>query len=120
MNKKTVVIGASINPSRYSYLATIRLLKNGHRVALVGSRKGVIEDIEILTGQPAIEDVHTITLYIRASLQQPLYNYLLSLKPKRIVFNPGTENSELSAMAQKQGIETLNACTLVLLSTGAY
>ncbi len=121
MNKgTTLVIGASENPSRYSYLATLRLMEKGYDVALIGLRKGNIDGIEILIGQPIIENVTTVTLYIRKELQPPLYDYIFSLKPSRIIFNPGTENREFSEKANALGIETLNACTLVLLSLGSY
>ncbi|MBL0342824.1 MAG: CoA-binding protein [Bacteroidetes bacterium] len=120
MNKKTVVLGASENPTRYSFLATIKLLQKGIEVVPIGLRKGSIQGIEILTGQPKIENVHTVTLYLRAELQQPLYNYLISLHPSRIIFNPGTENTELERLAQQNGIETTNACTIVMLSIGDY
>jgi uncharacterized protein len=119
-NKKTVVIGASENPSRYSYLATARLAAKGYQVIPIGLKKGKISDVQILTGTPEIPDVHTVTLYMNASRQEPLIDYILSLKPKRIIFNPGAENDELAEKASKQGIETLEACTLVMLSIGAY
>lgn len=120
MPKKTVIIGASENPSRYSYLAANMLTSKGHEVVLIGLRKGFINGIEIQTGHPEIENVNTVTMYIRPELQGPLYNYILSLKPSRIIFNPGTENSEFSKLAVEKGIEVDNACTLVLLSIGKY
>jgi uncharacterized protein len=120
MNKKTVVLGASANPSRYSYLAVHRLTAHRHPVIAVGRREGKIGDVNIETGQPPHDDVDTITLYMNPTNQKPYYDYILSLKPKRIIFNPGTENYELETMAEKQGIRTMEACTLVMLSTGQY
>jgi predicted CoA-binding protein len=118
--KKTVVIGASENPERYSFLAVEKLKKYGHPVVAVGRKSGQIGDTEILTGQPSIEAVDTVTLYINPELQVQMEDYILSMKPKRIVFNPGTENSDLAKKAGSLGIETQEACTLVLLGTGQY
>lgn len=120
MSKKTVVLGASTNPSRYSYLAVNRLSARNHPVVAVGRREGKIGNVDVLTGQPPQDDVDTITLYLNPTNQKPYYDYILSLKPKRIIFNPGTENYELETMAEKEGIRTMEACTLVMLSTGQY
>ena len=119
-NLKTVVLGASTNPSRYSYTATVRLQEEGHEVVPVGIKSGKIENINIQTDNPRVEDVHTITLYIGPDRQPPLYDYILSLEPQRLIFNPGTENIELKKLAEAQGIETIYACTLVMLSIGNY
>jgi len=118
--KKTLVLGASENPARYSNMAIQRLRRYGHPVVGVGNRAGQVDDVEIVTGQPSVEDVDTITLYMNPTNQRPYYDYILGLKPKRIIFNPGTENMELQHMAQQQGIETDYACTLVMLSIGQY
>lgn len=118
--KKTIVLGATANPMRYAYLAAVRLAQHGHPVVLVGIREGEIGGNPILLGRPEIEDVDTVTLYIGPERQVAYYDYLLSLKPKRIIFNPGTENPELARLAQAQGIETVEGCTLVMLSIGAY
>jgi len=120
MNKKTVVLGASANPARYSYLAVVSLSEKGHEVIPVGKKSGTINGVHILIGTPNISEVDTITIYMRDTTQQPFHNYILSLNPKRIIFNPGAENSELAVLAQQKGIETLNACTLVMLSIGQY
>jgi predicted CoA-binding protein len=119
-NKKTLVLGASTNPSRYSFLAINKLTAYNHSVVAVGLRQGEVAGVDIKTGQPAFEDVDTVTLYLNPTNQRPYYDYILSLKPKRIIFNPGTENDELEAMAKKNGIEPLEACTLVMLGTGQY
>ena len=118
--KKTLVLGASPNPERYAYLATMRLAQRGHEVVPVGIRKGEIEGIKIIEGKPEIEEVDTVTLYLGAARQPEYYDYIFSLKPKRIIFNPGAENAELTQLAQERGIETVEGCTLVMLSIGAY
>lgn len=118
--KKTLVLGATPNPERYAYLATMRLAQHGHEVVPVGIRKGEIEGMKIQEGKPAEEGVDTVTLYIGPDRQAEYYDYILSLHPKRIVFNPGTENPELARLAQAQGIETVEGCTLVMLSIGNY
>jgi len=118
--KSTLVLGASPNPTRYAHLATRRLKQAGHEVYPVGIRKGEIAGLEIHTDQPQIEGLDTITLYVGPGRQAAYYNYILSLNPKRIIFNPGTENAELMRLAREKGIETEIACTLVMLSTGSY
>ncbi len=118
--KKTVVIGASPNKGRYSHLATIKLAQYGHEVIPLGIKTGEIDGHQIIVGKPDISDVHTITLYIRAQNQLEWYNYILKLKPHRIIFNPGAENDELNTLAQSNGIETREACTLVMLSANLY
>jgi predicted CoA-binding protein len=120
MNKPTVVIGASDNPERYAYKAVLSLQKHGFDVYPVGLRKGVINGIQIHSDKPLPENIDTVTLYVSPANQTFWYNYILSLKPKRIIFNPGTENKEFEAQAQKQGIETVEACTLVMLSIGVF
>lgn len=118
--KKTLILGATPNPERYAYLATIRLVQHGHEVVPVGIRKGEIKGIPILEGKPELEDIDTVTLYVGPVRQPEYYDYILSLQPKRIIFNPGTENPELMKLAQERGIETVEGCTLVMLSIGAY
>jgi len=120
MTKKTIVLGASENPSRYSFLAVNRLRANGHPVVAIGNKKGQIGDTAIITERPAEAETDTVTLYLNPQLQQQYYDYILSLKPKRVIFNPGTENEELEALAKENGIKPVEACTLVLLSTGQY
>jgi len=118
--KKTMVLGATPNPERYAYLATIRLAQYSHEVVPVGVRAGEIEGIPILVGKPDLEAVDTVTLYLGAARQPEYYDYILSLQPKRIIFNPGTENAELRQLAYAAGIETVEGCTLVMLSLGSY
>ncbi|GEO09789.1 CoA-binding protein [Segetibacter aerophilus] len=118
--KKTLVLGASTNPSRYSYLAMNKLSTYKHPVVAVGLREGKVGNVDILTGQPKFEDIDTVTLYLNPTNQRPYYDYILSLKPTRIIFNPGTENDELEEMARKNGIQPMEACTLVMLGSGQY
>jgi len=120
MDKKTIVLGASSNPSRYSYLAVNRLVAHGHDVVAIGRRDGRINGTNIITDHPIIEGVDTITLYLNAQNQKQYYDYILSLHPKRLIFNPGAENDELASLAAQHNIEPMEACTLVLLSTGQY
>lgn len=119
-SKKTLVLGASTNPNRYAFIATNKLLRFGHPVVLVGNKKGEVEGIEIQNDKPLHSDIHTVTLYLNPQNHKPYYDYILSLKPHRIIFNPGTENSELEALAHANQIQTEEACTLVLLSMGIY
>jgi hypothetical protein len=119
-DKKTIVLGAVPYPDRYAYLATERLKAHGHTVIPVGIRPGMIAGIPIQQGNPPVENVDTITLYLNPERQVPLYDYILSLKPRRILFNPGTENPELVKLAREKGIDTEYACTLVLLASSQY
>ena len=118
--KKTLVLGASANPARYSYLVINRLHTYHHPIIAIGKREGNVAGVPIVTSQEHIHDLDTITLYLNPTNQKPYYNYILSLKPKRIIFNPGTENEELYRLAKEQGIECQEACTLVMLGTGQY
>ena len=120
MNKPTLVLGASGNPERYSYIATVRLRKHGHTVFPVGIKAGVIEGLDIQTNRPYYKNVDTVTLYIGPKNQPEWYDYILSLKPKRLIFNPGTENDILFKKASEAGIDCIEACTLVLLSIDNY
>jgi len=120
VSKKTVVLGATPDPSRYAYKAANMLTQHGHEIIPVGIKKGEVAGKEILNGKPSIKDVDTITLYVGPQNQKELYDYILSLKPKRIIFNPGTENDELISLAEQHNIEPVIACTLVMLSVGDY
>jgi predicted CoA-binding protein len=118
--KKTLVLGASGNPSRYSYLAIQRLRNYEHPVVAVGKAHTFISDVPVETEKKEFDNIDTVTLYLNPLHQQEYYDYILSLKPKRIIFNPGAENEELEKLAKEHQIKTLDACTLVLLSTGQY
>jgi len=120
MPKKTLVLGASENPQRYSYLAVQKLISHDHPVVAIGKKAGIVKGITISTSKEDHHDIDTVTLYLNPDNQKPYYEYIISLQPQRIIFNPGTENNELSALAKKNGIESLEACTLVMLSTGQY
>ena len=118
--RKTVVIGASEKQERTSNQAVQLLSDYGHEVVGIGRKAGQIADTEIQTGQPVIAKVDTISMYISPENQTGMYDYLLSLQPKRIIFNPGSENSELAKLAVDNNIVVEEACTLVLLRTGQY
>jgi len=118
--KTTVILGASDNPNRYSYLALNRLKSHGHPIIAIGKKDGVVSGIQIQSTRPKVENVDTITLYLNPAHQKQYYDYIVSLNPRRIIFNPGTENDELAVLAEENGIKTMEACTLVMLSTGQY
>ncbi|MBK6937815.1 MAG: CoA-binding protein [Chitinophagaceae bacterium] len=118
--KKTLVLGASDNPSRYSYLAIHKLRQYGHPVVAIGRKKTNVADVPVENETLPYNDVHTVTLYMNPVHQQEFYNYILSLHPQRIIFNPGTENDELERLARKNDIATTEACTLVMLGTNQY
>lgn len=120
MKKKTLVLGASLNPSRYSNLAIERLVRKNIPTVAVGLRTGNVSGVAIDTEMVDFEDVDTITLYLNAKRQEQYYDYILSLDPKRVLFNPGTENPELYNLLRKNNIKFQNACTLVMLSTNQY
>jgi uncharacterized protein len=120
MKNKTLVLGASENPGRYSNMAMLKLQDKGHDIVAVGKKSGTVNGVQI-SAQPVLsDDVDTVTLYLNPDNQKPYYDYILSLKPRRIIFNPGTENEELEEMAASQGIKVQEACTLVMLGTGQY
>ena len=118
--KKTLIIGASNNPERYSYKAAERLLAHGHEIELLGLKPvevfGKTVDIE----RKVFNDIDTVTMYVGPKNQPEYYDYVLAIKPKRVIFNPGTENSEFESLLSKNGILAEEACTLVLLGTGQY
>jgi predicted CoA-binding protein len=118
--KKTVIIGASEHSNRYSYLAANRLVAHGHPIIPIGLKSGRVAGVNIITDHPRLDEVHTVTLYINPLRQPQYYDYLLSLKPARVIFNPGSENDELEEILTSHGIQAIEACTLVMLSTGQY
>ncbi len=118
--KPTLVIGASTNPSRYSHFAIHLLRKHGHEVVALAKRAGQVADVLIQTDFPKNTDIHTITMYVGSQRQGEYYQPIIDLKPKRVIFNPGAENYELANLLQKNDIEAIEACTLVLLNTGQY
>ena len=116
----TLVLGASENPDRYSYLAVRRLRASGHAVVAIGQREGQVEDVRIQKEWEINQPVDTITLYLNPRNQAAYQDRILALSPRRIVFNPGTENDDFQAIAREKGIEVVEGCTLVMLSTGMY
>ncbi len=117
---RTLIIGASENPKRVSNQAITRLRNANHEVLAIGARKGIVEDVKIITEKISFSDVHTVSLYINPRIQDEYEEYIIGLKPKRIIFNPGTENIDFRRKAAKAGIDTLDACTLVMLRTDQY
>jgi uncharacterized protein len=120
MKKKTVIIGASENPERYAFMAAHRLVKYGHPIVNLGKKEGTVAGEPIHTNKPALEEVDTVTLYVNPTHQKEWYAYILALQPKRIIFNPNTENNDLEQLAREKGIETVEGCTLVMLGSGQF
>lgn len=120
MNKKTLIIGASTNPERYSYKAAEKLLAHHHSIYMIGNKPGELFNHEISNQQNPFTDVDTVTLYVSPKNQIGYYDYIISLAPRRVLFNPGTENAEFEQQLETHGISTEQACTLVLLATNAY
>lgn len=118
--KKTVVLGATDNPSRYANMAIRKLSAHGHPVVAIGKKPGQVNDVRIETDHVGAEGVDTVTLYLNPKNQQEYYDYILDLQPRRIIFNPGTENDDLIRRAKENGIEPVIGCTLVMLSVGTY
>ncbi|SDS72030.1 hypothetical protein SAMN04515667_2823 [Formosa sp. Hel1_31_208] len=120
MVKKTLVLGASLKPQRYSNFAINRLIDSGHEVVAFGLREGEVGGINIDTNLMPYQEIHTVTLYLNPSRQKPFYDYVIALQPRRIIFNPGTENPEFQNILKQHNIYFEEACTLVLLSTNQY
>lgn|SRR5690606_8847286 len=122
MSKKTVIVGSSTNRGRYAWLAAQMLTESGHPIVPLGIKSGEVfgEKILDIRTRPSIPDVDTITLYLSPANQKEWYDYLLDLKPQRIIFNPGTENEEFEQLARERGIEVEEACTLVLLRSKQF
>ena len=120
MKNVTLVLGASLNPNRYSNIAIKRLRDKNIAVVAVGLRKGNVLDVAILDKKQPLENIDTVTLYLNPKRQEAYYNYIIDLKPRRVIFNPGTENMEFVKLLKENNIETEIACTLVLLSTNQY
>jgi predicted CoA-binding protein len=119
-NKKTVVIGASVKPDKYSHLAITMLVDKGHSVLAIGQNTGEVAGIKINTKAIPLKNIDTITLYLNPVRQRDYYNYIVEAKPKRVIFNPGTENPEFYQLLQLNNIKVEVACTLVLLTTNQY
>lgn len=118
--KKTLILGASTNPARYSYLVANKLVRKGFPIVNVGRKTGKVAGEEIEPAEVIHDDIDTVTLYVGPQNQAPYYDYILKTNPKRLIFNPGAENQELADKAREQGIEVVEACTLVMLNTGQF
>jgi uncharacterized protein len=118
--KKTLVLGASDNPERYSFLAIHRLREHQHPVVAIGRKTTTVDDVPIRQEVTPIPDLDTVTLYLHPKNQTGYYDYILQQHPHRVIFNPGAENPEFEKILQENGIQTQQACTLVLLGTGQY
>lgn len=120
VTKNTLVIGGSIKPERYSNKAIIKLVKHGHNVYSIGLKEGEVAGIKIQTGKPALKNIDTVTMYVGPGHQATYFDYILSLKPKRVIFNPGSENHEFSETLKMNNIEVVEHCTLVMLDYGLF
>lgn len=119
-SKKTLVIGASTKPERYSNKAIRMLREYKHEVVALAKRDGQVDGVTIQTEFPQEDDIHTITMYLAAKHQPEYYEDVINLKPKRIIFNPGAENNELKEKLESVGIDSVEGCTLVMLRTGQF
>ncbi len=120
MKKNTLIIGASDNPARYAYLAAKSLIQHQHPVFLLGKKSGQIENLPIHTDLLDLENIDTVTLYLNPTNQVDYIEYVIALAPKRVIFNPGTENPDFEKKLSENNIEAIEACTLVMLSTNQY
>lgn len=119
-NKKTVVLGATTKPEKYAYLAITKLVEKGHSVLAIGQNTGEVAGVKIYTKQIPLTNIDTVTLYLNPKRQVEYYNYIIETKPKRVIFNPGTENPQFYQLLESNGIKVEVACTLVLLATNQY
>ena len=118
--KKTLILGASSNPERYSYLAAERLIAHGHEIELIGKRTDVVFGKTIDTEKKAFDDIDTVTLYLSEKFQPEYYDYIISLKPARVIFNPGTENIKFEELLKANNIDVVENCTLIMLRSGRF
>ena len=120
MKNETLILGASLNPDRYSNRAIGALKANGFAIKAIGMQDGEVEGIKVQTKKVAFNSVDTVSLYLNKERQKAYYEYIISLNPRRVIFNPGTENAEFESLLEKEGILAEVACTLVLLSLRQY
>ncbi|HXB29295.1 MAG TPA: CoA-binding protein [Puia sp.] len=120
ISKKTVVLGASANPARYSFLAINRLREHNHPVIAIGKRPAQVADVTVQVNTTPNADLDTVSIYLNKDNQKNYYDYILSQHPRRVIFNPGAENPEFEMILADKGIKVMEACTLVLLATGQY
>lgn len=119
-NKKTLVLGATTKPERYAFIAINKLVEKGHSVLAIGQNTGEVAGVKIYTKSIPLKNIDTVTLYLNPVRQKDYYNYIIETKPKRVIFNPGTENPEFYQLLKANGIQVEVACTLVLLATNQY
>jgi predicted CoA-binding protein len=119
-NKKTLVVGASTKPDRYAFKAITALVAQGHSVLAIGQNTGNVAGTKIYTKTIPLASIHTVSLYINPDRQRDYYNYIIEASPKRVIFNPGTENPEFYSLLAQNNIKAEVACTLVLLATNQY
>jgi predicted CoA-binding protein len=119
-NKKTLVLGATTRPERYAFQAINSLVEKGHSVLAIGQSAGEVAGVKIYTKAIPIKSIDTVTLYLNPARQRDYYNYIIEAKPKRVIFNPGSENPEFYQLLELNNIKTEVACTLVLLATNQY
>lgn len=120
ISKSTLVIGGSIKPERYSNKAIKKLIEYGHKVYSIGLRPGSVEGVIIQQGKPDFKDIDTVTMYIGSAHQSGYFDYIVNLNPKRVIFNPGTENKEFAELLKANDIEVVEHCTLVMLDYGLF
>ncbi|MDY0779751.1 CoA-binding protein [Tenacibaculum sp. IB213877] len=120
MKNTTLVLGASTNPIRYSFMAIHKLRNHNKKVVAIGAKEDKVLDVPIVTEKVAFDTIDTVTMYLSPKNQKEYYDYILSLQPRRVIFNPGTENHELMELLRENNIEVEVACTLVLLNLGQY
>lgn len=117
---KTLIIGATTNKERYAYKAIQSLIQHNHQVVAIGSKQGMAVDVPIESEKISFKGIDTVSLYINPKVQEEYYDYIISLQPRRIIFNPGTENTTFYELLEKKSINFEVACTLVLLATNQY
>lgn len=117
---KVLVLGASAKPIRFSYKTVKSLLRRNYPVVAVGRKPGKIDNVDILVGKPKLDDIHTVMLYMNPDNQRDYYDYILNMAPRRIIFNPGTENPELMEMAENENIKVVIDCGLVMLNSHTF
>ncbi|HQY88941.1 MAG TPA: CoA-binding protein [Tepidisphaeraceae bacterium] len=117
---KTLVVGVSLGADRYANMACRSLVERGHETIGLGLREGETDGVQVVTGEPKLADIDTITLYVNPTRQAAMIEYLLSLEPRRVIFNPGTENAAFAERARQVGIDPIEACTLVMLASNQF
>ncbi|MGM0612939.1 MAG: CoA-binding protein [Bacteroidota bacterium] len=119
-DKKTIVLGVSPDPKKRAHRVCKKLMEKGHTIVPLGIREGKVNNIPIITNTNNPQKAHTIVIFLRASRQKAWLSYILASNPKRIIFNPGSENPELVEIAKEREIDVLYGCTLLMLSSNRY